>query len=74
LHRHRASTARGVNMDNKDRKDYWIHCPICKAKTRTKVQQDTVLLNFPLFCPRCKKTIRIGVINLKLVVPDEAED
>lgn len=61
-------------MDNKDRKDYWIHCPICKAKTRTKVQQDTVLLNFPLFCPRCKKTIRIGVINLKLVVPDEAED
>ncbi len=61
-------------MDNKDRKDYWIHCPICKAKTRTKVQQDTVLLNFPLFCPRCKKTIRIGVINLKLVVNDEAED
>lgn len=61
-------------MDNKDRKGYWIHCPICKAKTRTKVQQDTVLLNFPLFCPRCKKTIRIGVINLKLVVNDEAED
>ncbi|WP_322173204.1 cysteine-rich KTR domain-containing protein [Acutalibacter caecimuris] len=61
-------------MDNKDRKDYWIHCPICKAKTRTKVQQDTVLLNFPLYCPRCKKTIRIGVINLKLVVNDEAED
>lgn len=61
-------------MDNKDRKDYWIHCPICKAKTRTKVQQNTVLLNFPLFCPRCKKTIRIGVINLKLVVTDEAED
>lgn len=61
-------------MDNKDRKGYWIHCPTCKAKTRTKVQQDTVLLNFPLFCPRCKKTIRIGVINLKLVVNDEAED
>ena len=32
----------------------WIRCPICNSKTRTKVYEDTVLLNFPLFCPKCK--------------------
>ena len=33
----------------------WIRCPTCNNKTRTKVYEDTVLLNFPLFCPKCKK-------------------
>ncbi|MCI8385412.1 MAG: conjugal transfer protein [Acutalibacter sp.] len=45
--------------------------PICRAKTRTKEQQDTVLLNFPLYCPKCKRSIQIGVINLKMVVNNE---
>ena len=25
------------------------------SKTRTKVYEETVLLNFPLYCPKCKK-------------------
>lgn len=57
-------------MDKKN-EEHWIHCPICRAKTRTKVQQDTVLLNFPLYCPKCGRTTRIGVINLKLVVNED---
>lgn len=68
--RYRASAARGVNMDKK-KEEHWIHCPICRAKTHTKVDPDTVLLNFPLYCPKCKRSIRIGVINLKMVVNDE---
>ena len=33
----------------------WIHCPTCGNKTRTKVNPDTVLKRFPLFCPKCGK-------------------
>ncbi len=46
----------------------WIRCPICKGKTRTKVYEDTVLVNFPLYCPRCKQEIRIDVVKLKMVL------
>lgn len=46
----------------------WIRCPICDGKTRTKVYADTVLVNYPLFCPKCKKEIRIDVVQLKMVI------
>ncbi|HBH3133895.1 TPA: conjugal transfer protein, partial [Clostridioides difficile] len=26
-------------------------CPVCKSKTRLKIRKDTILDNFPLFCP-----------------------
>ena len=43
-------------------KEKWVLCPICNNKTRIKVRPDTVLENFPLFCPKCK---RETVISLK---------
>jgi hypothetical protein len=30
----------------------WIFCPFCGAKTRARLLPDTVLRNFPLFCPK----------------------
>lgn len=33
----------------------WVHCPTCRNKTRLKLRKDTVLMHFPLFCPKCKK-------------------
>ena len=33
----------------------YICCPQCKRQTKTKVNHDTVLKRFPLFCPWCKK-------------------
>ncbi len=52
-----------------DRKEsLWIHCPICQGKTRTKVYEDTVLVKFPLYCPRSKEEIRIDVVKLKMVL------
>ena len=42
--------------------------PICGGKTRTKVYDDTVLVKFPLYCPKCKKEIKIDVIQLKMVL------
>ena len=51
----------------------WIKCPVCRAKTRTMVYEDTVLLNFPLFCPKCKKKNKVNVIKLKMVVSKEPD-
>ena len=33
----------------------WLLCPVCGNKTRLKVCQDTELINFPLYCPKCKQ-------------------
>ena len=46
----------------------WIRCPSCCSKTRVKVRFETVLLNFPLYCPKCRKESIISVIQLKMVV------
>ena len=34
--------------------EQWVLCPFCKSKTRLKIRDDTVLKNFPLFCPKCR--------------------
>lgn len=39
----------------------WVMCPICRNKTRTKIRLDTELINFPLFCPKCKNETLINV-------------
>lgn len=46
----------------------WVRCPICGGKTRTKVNEDTVLIKFPLFCPKCKAEVNIDVVRLKMLV------
>lgn len=47
--------------------DGWVHCPVCQGKTRIKILDDTVLRNFPLYCPKCHQTsvIDIGAENAK---------
>lgn len=42
----------------------WILCPICGNKTRVMIRDDTELMNFPLFCPKCKKEVIINVVAL----------
>ena len=46
-----------VKKMNKDEMEYqkWVYCPVCGNKTRVRLRKDTVLLHFPLFCPKCKK-------------------
>ena len=46
----------------------WVPCPICGNKTRTKIYEDTVMIKFPLFCPKCKKETLVDVVKLKMVV------
>ena len=44
----------------------WIHCPICHSKTKTKVNRDTKLQHFPLFCPKCKRESKIDVEDMQM--------
>lgn len=39
----------------------WVLCPICGNKTRTIMQEDTELKNFPLYCPKCKQQTLVNV-------------
>ena len=57
-------------MPDSKKESFWIYCPRCQGKTRTKVYADTVLVKFPLFCPKCKKEFSIDVVQLKIVLSD----
>lgn len=49
----------------------WIKCPICNNKTRLKMREDTILKNFPLYCPKCKKESLIEVKNMQVKIIKE---
>ncbi|MDF2587929.1 MAG: conjugal transfer protein [Anaerocolumna sp.] len=60
-------------MDSKANKHDWILCPVCGNKSRVKIREDTVLENFPLFCPKCKQETIINVIQLNISVIKEPD-
>lgn len=45
----------------------WILCPNCGAKTRARLLPDTVLRNFPLFCPKCRQESIINAQNCHVI-------
>ncbi len=51
----------------------WILCPVCGNKTRLQIREDTELKNFPLYCPKCKKTTLIEARNLNITVIKEPD-
>ena len=51
----------------------WIRCPVCCSKTRDKIREDTVLKNYPLYCPKCKQETLIEVTNLQITVITEPD-
>lgn len=54
-------------------KTEWILCPLCGNKTRNKVREDTVLKNYPLYCPKCRQQTLIEVKNLQVTVIKEPD-
>lgn len=56
-----------------DKKSLWVHCPVCRGKTQTKIYEDTVLVNFPLYCPKCKREMRVNVANLRMVLSENTD-
>lgn len=53
----------------------WILCPICRNKTRIRIREDTILENFPLFCPKCKQETLVNVkqLNMSVIKEPDAE-
>ena len=51
----------------------WVLCPVCRSKTRIKVREDTVLKNFPLYCPKCRQESLIDAKDLKVTVIKEPD-
>ncbi|EGP7089876.1 conjugal transfer protein [Listeria monocytogenes] len=54
-------------------KSKWILCPICNSKTRTKVFFKTILVNFPLYCPKCKQETLINLKQLEVNIIKEPD-
>lgn len=51
----------------------WVYCPICKNKTRNKIYDDTIVFNFPLFCPKCKQESIININKMKITIIKEPD-
>ncbi|WP_285824453.1 cysteine-rich KTR domain-containing protein [Schaedlerella arabinosiphila] len=56
-----------------NKKTKWIHCPVCGNKTRDRIREDTVLKNYPLYCPKCKQETLIKVKNLQITTITEPD-
>ncbi len=54
-------------------KTEWILCPLCGSKTRSRIREDTVLKNYPLYCPKCRQERLIEVRNLQTIVITEPD-
>ncbi|WP_394273153.1 cysteine-rich KTR domain-containing protein [Butyricicoccus sp.] len=47
-------------MKDEEKRVEWVLCPLCRGKTRLKLLPETVLKNFPLFCPKCRREMLIS--------------
>ena len=48
------------------REEQWLLCPACGAKTRLRLLQRTVLREFPLYCPKCRRESAISARNFQI--------
>ena len=55
------------------KKAEWILCPLCRNKTRNKIREDTILKNYPLYCPKCKQEVLIKAKDLEVTVIKEPD-
>ena len=51
----------------------WVRFPVCDSKTRDRIREDTILRNYPLYCPKCKQQTLIEVQNLQVTVIKEPD-
>ncbi len=49
----------------------WILCLVCGGKTRNKIREDTVLINYPLYCPKCRQECLIVAKNMQISIVKE---
>lgn len=54
-------------------KTEWVLCPVCGNKTRDRLREDTLLRNYPLYCPKCKQETLINANELHITVIKEPD-
>ena len=55
------------------KQEKWLLCPVCGNKTRLKLREDTILENFPLYCPKCRQETLINVQQMNIYVIREPD-
>ena len=63
----------GVVKTEQINKEGWLLCPVCDNKTKSKIREDTLLENFPLFCPQCKKETVISLKQMEITIIKEPD-
>lgn len=53
-----------------NKKTHWLRCPVCSTQTKEKIYSDTVLLNFRLWFPICKKEYVVNVVGRKMTIAE----
>ena len=56
-----------------ERKAEWLRCPVCGSKTRNKIREDTILINYPPYCPKCKQETLIEARDLQVTIIKEPD-
>ncbi len=51
----------------------WIRCPACGSKTRDKIREDTILRNYPLYCPKCRKETLVNITEFQMIIITEPD-
>ncbi|MCC8086854.1 MAG: cysteine-rich KTR domain-containing protein [Clostridium sp.] len=51
----------------------WVRCPVCGSKTRDRLREDTILINYPLYCPKCKQETLIEAKDLRITIIKEPD-
>ena len=68
-HRRRAIYYQEVqNVCENQNESRLVQCPVCGGRTKTKVFEDTVLVKYPLYCPKCKKELRVDIVKFRMVL------
>ncbi len=49
-----------------------VRCPFAK-KPRDRIREDTVLKNYPLYCPKCRQETMTEAKNLQITIIKETD-
>lgn len=61
-------------MENTLKEFRRLRCPSCQAQTKISVSVDTILINFPLYCPHCKEANSITVVQFEILFSKRADE
>ena len=54
-------------------KGRWLICPVCTGKTRVRIRHDTILENFPLYCPKCRQETLVNIKQMNSAIIKEPD-